>query len=45
MALAAGLSAEEIIDNNLATAHQEFPEFFGEITMLYIDCKVNGKPI
>ena len=39
------MSAEEIIDGNLAAAHQEFPEFFGEISMLYIDAKVNGHPI
>jgi hypothetical protein len=43
--LAAGMTAEEIIDSNLATAHNEYPEFFGEISMLYIDCTVNGKPI
>lgn len=45
MALAAGMSAQEIIDSNLAAAHNEFPEFFGEICMLYIDVKVNGTPI
>ena len=26
-------------------AQESFPEFFGNITMLYINVKVNGKPI
>ena len=26
-------------------AQENFPEFFGQITMLYINCKVNGQEI
>jgi len=34
-----------MIDKNYATAQEQFPEFFGSITMLYIDVEVNKTPI
>lgn len=41
--------AEEIrrqqIDSNMETAMEYLPESFAEVTMLYINCKVNGFPI
>lgn len=41
--------AEEIrreqIDHNMENAMEYLPESFGEVTMLYIDCKVNGHAI
>lgn len=41
--------AEEIrqqqIESNMENAMEYLPESFGEVTMLYINCKVNGNPI
>lgn len=41
--------AEEIrrqqIDTNMETAMEYHPESYGEVTMLYINCKVNNNPI
>lgn len=34
-----------MINKNFETAKEQFPEFFGNITMLYVDVKVNGNPI
>jgi DNA damage-inducible protein 1 len=34
-----------MIDKNYQTAQENFPEFFGNITMLYIDVEVNKTPI
>jgi len=34
-----------MIEKNYATAQEQFPEFFGSITMLYVDVKVNKTPI
>jgi DNA damage-inducible protein 1 len=34
-----------MIHKNYTTAQEQFPEFFGSITMLYIDVKVNNWPI
>lgn len=43
------LIAEEIqrqqIDNNMEIAMEHHPESFGQVAMLYINCKVNGFPI
>ncbi|CAM1324745.1 DDI2 (predicted) [Pycnogonum litorale] len=43
------LIAEEIrlknIDMNMETAMEYHPESFGQVVMLYIDCKVNNHPV
>ncbi|KAJ8022147.1 Protein DDI1-like 2 [Holothuria leucospilota] len=43
------LIAEEIrqrnVDANMETAIEHMPENFGQVIMLYIDCKVNGHPV
>lgn len=36
---------KQMIQDNYMTAQEKFPEFFGSITMLYIDVLVNKKPI
>ncbi|CAG5135594.1 unnamed protein product [Candidula unifasciata] len=33
------------VDSNMATAIEFAPESFGQVHMLYIDCKVNGYPV
>ena len=32
---------KELIQNNYQQAVEQFPEFFGNITMLYVDVEVN----
>lgn len=44
-ALIAEQIKKDMIDKNYATAQEQFPEFFGSITMLYIDVEVNKTPI
>jgi hypothetical protein len=34
-----------MIEDSYRTALEEYPEFFGSITMLYIAAKVNGHEI
>jgi DNA damage-inducible protein 1 len=36
---------KNMVDENYHLAQEEFPEFFGSITMLYIGAKVNGVEI
>ena len=36
---------QEMVNKNYQLAQEEFPEFFGHITMLYIDTKVNNHPL
>lgn len=36
---------KEMVNNNYLTAQEQFPEFFGQITMIYVDVKVNKHPI
>ena len=36
---------KKMINENYEMAQENFPEFFGQITMLYINCKVNGHEI
>lgn len=34
-----------MVEENYQMAQENYPEFFGQITMLYINCKVNGHDI
>ena len=34
-----------LIQKNYMTAQEQFPEFFGQISMLYVDVNVNKRPI
>ena len=36
---------KDLINQNYLTAQEKFPEFFGEITMLYVNVKVNKNPV
>ncbi len=34
-----------MVEENYQMAQENFPEFFGSITMLYLNCKVNGHEV
>ena len=34
-----------MIEANMSNAMEEHPEFFAQVTMLYVDVKVNGNPV
>lgn len=36
---------KQMVEENYQLAQEQFPEFFGQITMLYISAKVNGHEI
>lgn len=33
------------VESNMESAIEFVPESFGQVVMLYIDCKVNGHPV
>lgn len=39
------LSRQHNIEENMTIAMEEAPESFGQVVMLYINCKVNGHPV
>lgn len=36
---------QQNIEENMTIAMEEAPESFGQVVMLYINCKVNGHPV
>ena len=36
---------KNMIEANMSNAMEEHPEFFAQVTMLYVDVKVNGNPV
>ncbi|GFS60381.1 protein DDI1 homolog 2 [Trichonephila clavipes] len=36
---------QDNVDNNMEAAIEHNPEGFGQVTMLYINCRVNGEPV
>lgn len=38
-------SRQHNIEENMTIAMEEAPESFGQVVMLYINCKVNGHPV
>lgn len=38
-------SRQQNIEENMTIAMEEAPESFGQVVMLYINCKVNGHPV
>lgn len=39
------ISRQHNIEENMTIAMEEAPESFGQVVMLYINCKVNGHPV
>ena len=33
------------VESNMESAIEHVPESFGQVVMLYVDCKVNGHPV
>lgn len=36
---------KQMVEENYQMAQENYPEFFGSITMLYLNCKVNGHEV
>lgn len=36
---------KQMVEENYQMAQENYPEFFGSITMLYLNCKVNGHDV